>query len=166
MQPSKNREELEFRQFSENFTFYVVEYASVIENLFNEIILVDLVRDRRNYKDYLKYYQNQTFNNKKNLVKIIIESNYSNYLDTFSEIFTRITNVQKWRNDLAHHSKHYLHDSNQNYTFVLANSIIGEEICLIKEKMQTLLSEFEKTVSEFRELTKIIRKDRRYNLDC
>jgi len=164
MSQPKNEKEIEFRRISENFTFYVVEYASQIDGLFNSIILVDLVRDHKQYKDYLAYYQKQGFESKKKLVKIILQSYYTSCLEKYSNIFNDIENVQKYRNDLAHHSKHYLSHSDGSYTFILANPIIGKEIHISKSDMAETLQKFQKTIDEIREIEQIVSKDRRYNL--
>jgi len=164
MSQTKSENEIEFRRISENFTFYVVEYASQIDGYFSSIILVDLVRDHKQYKDYLAYYQKQNFESKKRLVKIILQSYYTEYLEKYPNLFNDIDNIQKYRNDLAHHSKHYLSHSDGSYTFVLANPIIGKEIHITKLDMEDTLQKFEKTSGEVREIEEVVAKDRRYIL--
>ena len=164
MSQEKSKDEIEFRRISENFTFYVVEYASQIDNFFNSIILVDLVRDHRYYKDYLEYYQKQNFESKKRLVKIILQSHYAQCLESNPNLFSDIDNIQKCRNDLAHHSKHYLSHSDGSYTFVLSNPIIGKEIIITKSDMEKTLQKFQLVVDDIREIEQIVLKDRRFTL--
>lgn len=61
-----DRPDSEIRRNAENFTFYIIEYVSMIDRAFTEIILSEFVRDRTKFIDFLEYFEKQNFNPKKN----------------------------------------------------------------------------------------------------
>lgn len=153
-----DRPDSEIRRKAENFTFYVIEYSSTIDQAFTEIILSEFVRDRTKYIDFLEYYEKQNFNTKKNLVKIILKSKHNEILQKYPDIFVEIEKVQEWRNKLAHYTKYYEQNQDNNYTFVLHHPIIKKQIRLFDEEMKKILSDAEKCYIQFYEILQHVLK--------
>lgn len=139
-----DRPDSEIRRQAENFTFYVTEYAAKINGYFTELIISQIIKDRTKYLAFLKYYDRQTFEAKKNLVHIILESKYNDILQKYPDIFTEIDTVQFWRNKLDHYTKHYLHNPDDSYTFVLDHPIVVKQLSLSVEQMNDILQAAEK----------------------
>jgi len=153
-----DRPDSEIRKKAENFTFYVIEYASMIDRSFTEIIISEFVRDRTKYINFLEYYEKQHFGPRKELVKIILQSKYELILQQHPNIFDEIGEIQKWRNRLAHYTKHYEANPDSSYTFVLHHPIIKKQIRLSNKKMEKILCDAEKCYKKFFELRKKVLK--------
>lgn len=117
----------------------------IVEERLTNIICMTIAKQRSDIEKLLDYFERFGFDNKVELVKIILECNHPEILQKYPEMFTQIGQIQYWRNRLAHLNRHYEMDSEgKNAKFVLHHRKIAKQERLTEKKMRGIMSMAEK----------------------
>lgn len=145
-----------------DFYFTLVNNINIIDFTLPEIISIDITEDPKDTSkrvEFIKYLHNLNFENKIQLLKIILKTNHPDILRTYPNYFGELSSVKVYRNAIAHSPIHYERDSQEKHAkLVLEHIKIKDSKYLSERQMQGILKVVKRCTDDTRGILKLVGK--------
>jgi len=162
------KSELErIKDLTVKFHYNVFVYTNIIDGTLLEILSLELTKEAHNIRKRIAfgdYFENFTFQEKIDFLKVILDTNHQGILKKFPDFFAELGDVKKWRDIIAHSPVAFIRDSNEeNARLILSHRKIKKQKFLTERQMQGIIKKVKKCNSDTRKILSLIGKTKGLN---
>lgn len=144
------------------FVQTVLVNMNIIDNFLLEMISVEITKDAEDIEkriQFADYFEKSRFQNKVDLLEIILKNNHPDIFEKFPNFFTELNHMKEYRNAIAHFTIHFERDSDEkNAKLVLHHRKINKQKRLTEEEMLEIMQKVVKCTEDTRNIFTLIGK--------
>ena len=142
------------------FAFQIMTHTIDIEEILTKIIVWSITKHASNLDSFLDCFERFGLDNKIELSKAVLKYNYPEIYKNHPEIFSKIGQIKKWRNQLAHLNRYVEDDYMRGSTELVLHNRSTKEERFTEKKMHKIMLMAENCSSELYSIWNLIGRER------